>query len=155
MASIVYNSAKRDLLNGVIDLDGSNTLKVLLVKDTYTPDPDHATVADLKSPTDYELSGTGYTGGPGGSGRKTMAQGDRSVTADNTNDRAVFDIADDPVWTGIDAGVAGGIVLYQHNSGSDDSLNKLILFGDFADQPTSGGSLTVAWNSAGVIHATG
>jgi hypothetical protein len=39
MANVIYNSFKRDIANGSIDLD-TDTIKVMIVTSAYTPDQD-------------------------------------------------------------------------------------------------------------------
>ena len=59
MADVIYNSFKRDIMNGSIDLD-TDTIKVMLVTSTYTPNQDTHT---KRSDVTNEVSGTGYTAG--------------------------------------------------------------------------------------------
>lgn len=83
IASAFYNSGKKKLWDGSIDLD-SDTIKVAFATSSYTPDVDaHDFFDDITN----EVTGTGYT-----AGGYTLAN--KSVTQDNTNNRAVFD-ADD------------------------------------------------------------
>lgn len=59
MADVIYNSFKRDVMNGSIDLD-TDTIKVKLVTSAYTPNQDtHTKVSDVTS----EVTGSGYTSG--------------------------------------------------------------------------------------------
>ena len=67
MADVLYNSFKRDIMNGSIDLD-TDTINVMLVTSTYTPDQDaHTKRSDITN----EVSGTGYTAGGSRIGRKS------------------------------------------------------------------------------------
>ena len=87
MASSFYNSGLAALLNGTVDWDnGGAAIRALLVTSAYTFNKDHSFVSSITN----ELSGTGYV-------RKDLAG--RTVTQDNTNDRAVLD-ASDLTWTG-------------------------------------------------------
>ena len=87
MANAVYNSFKRDIANGSIDLD-TDTINVMLVTSSYSPTIDtHTKRSDITN----EVTGTGYTAGG-------QALASKTVTADNTNDRAAFDAAD-VTWT--------------------------------------------------------
>src|SRR3712207_1302567 len=57
MANVIYNSFKRNIMSGGIDLD-TDTIKVALVTSSYTPDQDaHDNFDDVTN----EVSGTGYT----------------------------------------------------------------------------------------------
>lgn len=138
MANVIYNSFKRDIMNGSIDLD-TDTIKVALVTSTYTPDQDaHDNFDDITN----EVSGTGYTAGGAALGTKT-------VTADNTDNEGVFDAAD-TVWT-TSTITARGAVLYKDTGTA--STSKLICYFDFStDQISSSGDFTIAWNSEGILN---
>jgi hypothetical protein len=147
MASIVYNSFKRDLADGTIDLP-NDTIKVMLVDDSYVPDADHDFVDDVSAD---ELSGTGYTGGFGGSGRKTIAN--RSFATDTANDRAEF-TADALVWSAIDAGSAKYAVFIKEitNDAASRLLFALDLDSGGSGIVTNGGDLTVTPNADGFLQ---
>lgn len=76
----------------------SDTLKLMLASASYTPDRDHIYVSSVNP---YELSGTGYTGGFAGSGRKTVAS--KALVKDDTNDLVKLTCAD-TTWAAINAG---------------------------------------------------
>ena len=83
MASLIYNSFKKEIGDGTLDWD-TNTFKIGLVDDNYTEDADHTS---WTTPETDEVSGTGYT-----AGGATLTS--TTVTADNTNDWAEYDAAD-------------------------------------------------------------
>lgn len=141
MASVIYNSAKRDLINGTIDLD-SNTIKVALVTSSYSPDIDaHDNYDDL---TNEVANGNGYT-----TGGETLANA--SVTADNTNDRAVFD-AEDVTWSTATI-TARGAVIYKDTG--TPSTSRLIAYIDFgSDKTSTAGDFTIAWSASGILLLT-
>lgn len=136
MASILYNKLYQLALTGGIDLE-DDTINVLLVDDTYTADKAHDFVSDVVAD---ELSGTGYT-------RKTLAG--KSVTLDNGNNRVTFD-ATDPVWTGLDAGVIGGAVIFKQVTNDADS--PLICYLDPTNLTTNGSDVTLQFNAAGILR---
>lgn len=136
MASTLYNKLYQLALTGAIDLE-NDTINVLLVDDTYTADKTHDFVSDVVAD---ELSGTGYT-------RKTLAG--KSVTLDNGNNRVTFD-ATDPVWTGLDAGVIGGAVIFKQVTNDADS--PLICFLDPTNLTTNGSDVTLQFNAAGILR---
>ena len=138
MADVVYNSFKRDIMNGGIDLD-ADTIKVALVTSSYTPDQDaHDNFDDITN----EVSGTGYT-----AGGATLAN--KTVTVDNTDNEGVFD-ADDPTWSSSTI-TARGAVFYK--STGTASTSKLICYSDFgSDKTSSGGSFTLQFNSEGILN---
>lgn len=138
MANAVYNSFKKHIQNGDIDLD-TDTIKVALVDSTYTPDIDnHEYFSDITG----EVSGTGYT-----AGGATLSN--TSVTQDNTNDRGVFD-ADDVTWTSSSI-TARGAVIYK--STGTASTSPLICYKDFgSDKTSSNGDFKITWSSDGILY---
>lgn len=138
MANIIFNSFKRDIMNGGIDLD-TDTIKVALVTSSYTPDQDtHDNFDDV---TD-EVSATGYTAGG-------ASLANKAVTADNTDNEGVFD-ADDTAW-GSSSITARAAVVYKDTG--TPSTSKLICYFDFgSDQISSSGTFTIAWNSEGILN---
>src|SRR3990172_10804047 len=96
MASLSSNRLRRLLLDTGINLL-TDTIKVMLTTAAYVPDKDHSFASQVTN----ELSGTGYAGGFGGSGRKALAA--KTVTQDDAGDVAYFDAAD-LTWSAISAG---------------------------------------------------
>jgi hypothetical protein len=134
MASGWFNSGKRDILDGTIDL-GADTIKVMLVNASYTPDADHDFIADVVA---NELSGTGYAGGFAGSGRKTLAS--KSFSTNTASDFTYFTAAA-LTWTAINAGTAAYLIIVKEITNDADS--RLIAWVDFTDVVTNGGDLTL------------
>lgn len=138
MASAVYNSFKRDIMNGSIDLD-TDTIKVALVSSTYTADIDaHTKLSDITN----EVSGTGYT-----AGGNTLAS--LAVTADNTDDEGVFD-ASDTNWASSTITARGAVIYKSTGTASTSPLIAYIDFG--SDQVSSSGNFTIQWNAEGIIN---
>mgnify|MGYP003440462599 CR=1 FL=1 len=138
MASVLYNSFKRDIMNGAIDLD-TDTINVMLVTSTYTPNIDTHT---KRSDVTNEISGTGYTanGSPLAS---------KVVSVDTAGDKGVFDAAD-LSWTTATF-TARGAVLYKARGGAS-SADELIGYIDFVtDRSCSNGTFTIQWDTAGII----
>jgi hypothetical protein len=142
MASGWYNSGKRDVADGTISLV-SDTIKCILVTSSYTPNPDHDFADDLTN----ELSGTGYTGGFAGSGRKTLTS--KSWSTDNTNDRTEF-TATIPAWTAINAGSPKYAILVKEIT--NDAATRLIGYLDLGTVTTNGGDLTITANAEGLLQ---
>jgi hypothetical protein len=138
MADVIYNSFKRDIMNGGIDLD-TDTIKVALVTSTYTPDQDvHDNFDDITN----EVSGTGYTAGGATLGTVT-------VTADTTDNEGVFDAAD-VTWS-TSTITARGAVIYKSTGVA--STSKLICYLDFTtDKSSSSGDFTIQWGSEGILN---
>lgn len=140
MADVVYNSFKRDIMNGALDLD-TDSIKVMLVTSSYTPDQDAHT---KRSDVTNEISGTGYTAGG-------AALANKAVTVDNTDNEGVFD-ADDSVWSSSTL-TARGAVLYKARGGAS-SADELLCYIDFgADKTSSGGDFRITYNAEGIINA--
>jgi hypothetical protein len=147
MASGWYNSGKRGVLDGTINLT-SDTIKVMLVNASYTPNADHDFVDDVNA---NELSGTGYTGGFNGSGRKTVAN--KAFSTDTANDRAEFTF-DALTWTAINAGVAAYALIIKEIT--NDAGSRLIGWLDISpDVTTNGGDFTITPDATtGALYIT-
>lgn len=143
MASRFYNAGLSEIMNGGIVLL-TDTIKAMLLAPGYVFDPDHQFVSSVSA---SELSGTGYVAGFGGSGRHTLAS--KTVTKDNVNDKAFFDAAD-AVWTSINAGTIGWIVLIKEIT--NDAASKLIAALDPVDYATTGSTVTVQWLATGILE---
>lgn len=123
MANAIYNSFKRDIMNGSIDLD-TDTIKLMLVTSTYVPNIDtHTKRSDITN----EVVGTGYT-----AGGVTLAN--KTVSVNNTTDRGVFTA--DPIDITTATITARGCVLYKSRGGAS-SADELIAYGDFGSDITS------------------
>lgn len=139
MANVIFNSFKRDIMNGALDLD-TDTIKVMLVTSAYTPDQDaHTKRSDITN----EVSGTGYSAGG-------SALANKAVTADNTDNEGVFD-ADDLSWASATI-TARGAVLYKARGGAA-SADELLCYIDFgSDIASTGGTFLITWNAEGIIN---
>lgn len=140
MANVIYNSFKRDIMNGAIDLD-TDTIKVILVTSAYTPNADtHTKRSDI---TNEMAASGGYTSGG-------VALANKAVTADNTDDEGVFD-ADDLSLSAV-TGTARGAVLCKVRGGAS-SADELIAYIDFgSDITASGGTFLITWNAEGILN---
>jgi hypothetical protein len=120
----------------------SDTVKVALVRDTYTPNPDHDFMSDVTEIPNI----TGYTGGFGGSGRKTLAS--KTIVEDDTNNRVAFTAAAVAFGTLAIGATIGGLVALKEIT--NDAASIIFAFMGLAvDTPTNGS--TVTWN----FHADG
>lgn len=139
MADVLFNSFKRDIMNGSIDLD-TDTIKVMLVTSSYTPDQDTHT---KRSDVTNEVAGTGYSVGGAVLANKT-------VTVDNTDNEGVFD-ADDLSWSTATI-TARGAVLYKSRGGAA-SADELLCYFDFGSNITStAGTFLITWASEGILN---
>lgn len=151
MASFVYNIAKKEILDGTLDLDSDSGVKVMLVTSGYSANPDDTVIGSgVGTPGGEEFSGTGYTGGFGGAGRKVL--GARVVNQDDTNDRAEFDDTADITWSSIDGDTASAAIIVKEVSTDSDS--RLIAYIDTGGFPitANGGDITLQWNAEGIIQ---
>lgn len=135
MASGFYESGFQ-AMNGLFDLDTS-TVKIMLLKDTYTYDPDTASLTALAA---AECNATNYTGGFAGAGRKTATITSQQNTVSNRWDWAIADLT----WTAL-GGAAnntlGGCALVFENT--NDASSIPIAFFDFTDFTTNGSDVTL------------
>jgi hypothetical protein len=141
MANVIYNSFKRDIQNGSIDLD-TDDIKVMLVTSAYVPDIDtHTKASDITG----EVVGTGYTAGG-------VSLATKAVTADNTNDLGKFD-ADDVTWA-TSTITARGAVIYKSRGGAS-SADELVAYLDFvSDKVSTAGNFNLIFNANGILTLT-
>lgn len=140
MPSKWTNGGLRRVLDGTFNLT-SGVVKVMLLNTAYVPDPDHEFVSSLSA---FEMSGTGYVGGFGGSGRKTLAG--KAFAKDDTLNCATMD-ATDPTWAGADFGTAGFMAIVQEVTNNGDSPVLAILDLGTGGVLTMGGTFTVQLGS--------
>lgn len=148
MATFVYNLAAAEIARGNIDLL-ADTIKIMLVKSGYVPDRDDDFIEEaVDDANEHELTVSGYTGGFGGAGRKTL--GSKTITEDDANDRAEFDCAD-VTWTALATGetIVGAIIIKEI---TNDAASVLIAYLDLSDTPTNGSDVTLQINAEGVIQ---
>lgn len=85
----IYNTIRKKIFDGGVNLP-SDTIKVILVTTSYTPNLDtHEFLDDVN--TNELANGTGYT-----TGGVTLSN--KATTVDTSNDQGVFD-CDNPSWT--------------------------------------------------------
>lgn len=121
MASLVYNSMLDDLVKGSINFN-SDTFKVMLVTDAYTPNKDTHT---RKNQVTNEVTGTGYT-----AGGQTSAV---TITPDLTNDREDLSFAT-VTWTSATI-TARAAVIYKDTGTA--STSPLVAYVDFGSNVSS------------------
>jgi len=143
MANAIYNSFKGKVLSGEIDLeDAGDTIKVVLVTSSYSPDIDtHTQYSHITN----QVEGTGYTAGG-------ATLGSQDVSVDTVNDKAVFDAAD-TTWSSSTI-TARGAILYKYvdDGGSPAATSPLICYFDFGeDKVSSNGNFTIQWNEGGIL----
>lgn len=121
MASLVYNSCIDYVCKGSIDFD-TDTFKMMLVTDAYTPSKSH----DFRNDVTNEVTGTGYTTG-GNAATPT-------VTKDNTNNRV--DVSwTITSWTSSTITARAGVI-YKSRGGAS-SADELVGYVDFGSDISS------------------
>jgi hypothetical protein len=141
MANVFYNKAKQLILNGGLDFD-TDTIKASFHTTSYTPSADSD---DFWDDATNEVSTSGsYTAGIAGG----ITLANKAVTQDNTDDEAVFDADDLSVTTF--TGTFRWIVLRKDTGVAGTS--PLICAIDATAVTASAGTVTVTWNSEGIIN---
>lgn len=149
MASFISNRFKYELASGKVNWAASSQFKAILCYTTFSGTPDQDYVGDLT--TLGEVTGTGYTSGYSGSGRKTITG---TLVQDETNDRAVLKIAN-LTWTAIDVGATScaGVLIYMHGiahtggTASSDANAPVVAWLEFsASKRTNGEDFTVQFD---------
>ena len=123
----------------------ASTVEVLALGSSFSGDK--ATAGFYTDCTLGELSGTGYAGGYGGSGRKVLAN--TAILLPGSN--LIQLDADDVTWSAISAGTIAGLLVGVKGASSDATAVPLA-FIDLTDTPTNGGDITIQWSSSGVIE---
>jgi hypothetical protein len=138
MAQTVTNKAKYLLATGGLVLDGTDDIRMGLLKTLagHGNVPDINFVADMEAHADFaELTVAGY-------GR--IALTGKSVTEDDTDDRAEVD-SDNVAFGALAAGeTIVGAFIYKHVTNDSDS--PVIAIYDLPSTPTNGGTVTVNVN---------
>lgn len=140
MASVMFNKGKTAIGDGSFDyLTG--VVKAMLMKSTYSPNPDSNFVSDISA----DESAVTYT-------RQTLAS--KTVTQDDTNNRAVFDCADLAFGTLALGHTLGGILFYVQTGGDDSTPSNdiLLAYHELTDDiPTNGSTFSYTINAAGIF----
>jgi hypothetical protein len=147
MASFAYHKAIQEIIFQGTVVPGTNTLKIMLVNSTYTPNKDNLVVdaGGANDPADAEIVATNYARLWGGAGRKTV-----TVTSadDTTNDRAVLIFAD-LTWSALGGAtndtIVGAILIKE--GGANDTTSRLIAYFDVTDATTNGSDYTLDFDN--------
>ena len=125
------------------------TLKIMLVKSSYTFDPDHQYIGSVCGPGAHECNATNYAGGFAGGGRKTATA---TVNADTTDDRIEITFTN-LTWTTLGGAVnntIGGAVLVEEKTSDADS--PVLFFLDLTNFTTNGTDVTLTFSGDGNIQ---
>ena len=138
----IYNNFAAELLKGDIDLE-SDTIKLALVTDSYTLNPDtHTHFDDITN----EVTGTGYTAGG-------ITISNITVTVDNTDDKAYIS-ADSPERDSVtfDTPARAAILYKDTGTASTSALIMVIAFA--ADQDPQDVDYVINWDPDGIFEIT-
>jgi len=138
MANMIYNGYKKSISKFDWEDNGTYTVRMMLVDNTYNPDKDnHVNRSDISG----EVTGTGYIAGG-------LPINSRTTTVDNVNDWAEYD-GEDVNWTSSTITAAYGIVYLDTG---DDSTSSLITLVDFNGNKSSfNGDFIVQFHADGVF----
>lgn len=136
-----YGNALIKALNKEINW-GTDTIKVALVANTYTPNQDtHAYFSDITG----EVTGTGYTAGGQALTSKTITYtGATNIIALN---------AADTTWAA--STITARYAVIYDDSPATTATKPLLAYVDFGvDQSSSSGNFTITWDAAGILKIT-
>jgi hypothetical protein len=140
MIAVGYTNGKKLLLSGGIDLD-TDTIKVALLKSTYTPDVSSdywsdISVSEISATGDYASGGVTLTGA--------------IATNDDTNEQGVLDY-DDVILNGVTIPDFQYLVIYK-STGIAASSPLLFYLDMTAPTAIIGRTIIISWNSLGVVR---
>jgi hypothetical protein len=140
MASGFFTNGKLELWKGNMPWDDAGTtFKSMLMRPTYTFDPESVDVADISA---QECTGTGYA-------RKTITS--RSLTIDATNHVVQVKAANvDEGAVTLDQDISGMVIF--KDPGTGDANCILLMWIDVNDVTTNGGSIIFDWDAAGICN---
>lgn len=139
---VAYNNYKKIAFEGGVNFN-SDTIKMALLANTYTPDIDTDIYFDDVSANEL-ATGHGYT-----AGGVTLAS--KTVTADLTDNKGVMD-CDDPTWTADATGFTARYAVLYKDTG-DPSTSPLIAYWDFGgDQNPVSINFVLVVNTEGLIN---
>jgi len=143
MASKLYGQFLSQALNKEVDWD-TDTIKVALLTNAYTPDQDaHNYFDDVST---YEVSGaTGYTAGGATLANKTNSY--------NSATNVIVLDADDVTWSS--STITARYAVIYDASPATNATKPLIGYVDFgSDQSSSNGNFTITWDATGIVRIT-
>jgi len=142
MPSKLYGQFLSQALNKEIDWD-SDTIKVALLTNAYTPDQDaHNYLDDVVA---NEVSGTGYTAGGNTLANKTNAY--------NAGTNVIVLDADDTTWSS--STITARYAVVYDATPATNATKPLIGYVDFgSDQSSSNGNFTITWDATGIVRIT-
>lgn len=142
MASKLYGQFLGQALNKEVDWD-TDTIKVALLSNAYTPDQDAHNYFDDVSTN--EVTGTGYTQGG-------ITLTNKTNTYNSGTNTVVLD-ADDVTWSS--STITARYAVVYNASPATNATRPLIGYVDFgSDQSSSNGNFTITWDATGIVRIT-
>jgi hypothetical protein len=143
-----YTNALYEIFKQNLDLESSTPFKAMLVNEDFTFAADDVNVSDIVA---NEWSGTGYTGGFNGSGRKTITG---TLTQDGAGGIIKWDGADPSQWTSLNGDDIQGVVIILEITNDAASLLICFIPNTGGDQTTNGSPITFQFNADGIARLT-
>lgn len=142
MASKLYGQFLGQALNKEIDWD-TDTIKVALLSNAYTPDQDaHNYFDDVST---FEVTGTGYS-------QSGITLTNKTNTYNSGTNTIVLD-ADDVTWSS--STITARYAVVYNASPATNATRPLIGYVDFgSDQSSSNGNFTITWDATGIVRIT-
>lgn len=146
----LYEQAKLDIANGVIDLD-NDSFYIALYLSTSNCDTLSGTTT-LSSLTNQVATAFGYTQVAGGATGKSV-----TITTSNSGGTITVDETTNPVWTASGGSITARFaVLIDDTHASDQALAVCLLDTAPADvTATDGNTLTITMNASGLFTISG
>lgn len=138
MANLIYDSFKRDIMDGTIDLD-TDTIQIALVTSSYTAAAAHDKWDDVSA---NEVAGSGYS-------NKGITLTSKTVSADAGDNEGVFDAAD-VTWSTSTVTARGAVIFKDTGTASTSPLVCFIDFG--SDKTSTVGDFVVSFDSEGILN---
>lgn len=158
MAQTIHNRFKAEGVRQTIDFLGGAGIKFMIADNvtvwTQDPDDDFVDLAGANDIIDAEYAGTGYTGGFGGGGRTVLAS--KTITQDDTNNRAELDAAD-KTFTAIGSGsesINFLFVIDETGAANDLASDVLCSLDSGLPVTTNGGDVTFQFDAEGIMQLT-
>ncbi|HRS26488.1 MAG TPA: hypothetical protein P5140_08120 [Methanofastidiosum sp.] len=137
MAHIVYNEFLYQLAAQTLNL-GTDTLKVALLSNAYTPNKDHAYFSDINS---NEVTGTGYTAGGALLTGITLTKQDSSDNVKVTGN--------DVTW--VSSTITARYAVIYKATGTPGTSPLILCFDFGTDKQSIDGNFTIEWASEGIF----
>jgi hypothetical protein len=146
MPDFVFPFARAGFVDGSFQWDDpTDTFAVVLLSVAYSPDATiQRWVSDIAA---AEVSGSGYVGGFGGSGRQALSA--RYIKVEPNSDQVAL-AAQNVVWPSLNVGMIGGVMIVAVGASEGSSLLIAWIESGFP-RATNGGAIEIAWPAGNVI----